>query len=70
MTFQTLQQIHLSLSEDLKAAEKSVEIVTAALKKSDPDGKSYTSLVEAKKRAVDRACSLRCALDDFNSQEW
>lgn len=71
MKFKTLQQIRASLAEDLKAAEKSLEITSSALKKADPDGKLTSgALVEVRKKAFDRVCNLRNALNDFDSQEW
>lgn len=71
MKYQTLVQIYESLSDDLRIAEKSLEITSAALKKADPDGKLTSgALVDVKKKAFDRVCRLRDALDDFNSQEW
>lgn len=40
-------------------------------KKADPDGKLTSgALVDVRKKAFDRVCRLRDALDDFNSQEW
>lgn len=71
MKYQTLVQIYESLSDDLRIAEKSLEITSEALKKADPDGKLTSgALVDVKKKAFDRVCRLRDALDDFNSQEW
>ena len=71
MKFQTLEQIRASLCEDLKAAEKSLEIASSALKKADPDGKLTSgALVEVRKKVFDRVCRLRNALDDFDAQEW
>lgn len=42
-----------------------------AAKKADPDGKLTSgALVEVRKKAFDRVCRLRNALDDFDAQEW
>lgn len=71
MKYQTLVQIYEALTDDLKAAEKSLELTTSALKKADPDGKLTSgALVDVRKKAFDRVFRLRDALDDFNSQEW
>lgn len=71
MKYQTLVQIYEALTDDLKAAEKSLELATSALKKADPDGKLTSgALVDVRKKVFDRVCRLRDALDDFNSQEW
>lgn len=71
MKFKTLQQIRASLAEDLKAAEKSLEITSSALKKADPDGRLTSgALVDVRRKALDRVCNLRNALNDFDSQEW
>lgn len=71
MKYQTLVQIYEALTDDLKAAEKSLELSTSALKKADSDGKLTSgALVDVRKKTFDRVCRLRDALDDFNSQEW
>lgn len=71
MKYQTLVQIYEALTDDLKAAEKALELATSALKKADPDGKLTSgALVDVRKKTFDRVCRLRDALDDFNSQEW
>lgn len=71
MKFKTLQQIRASLAEDLKVAEKSLEITSSALKKADPDGRLTSgALVDVRRKALDRVCNLRNALDDFDAQEW
>lgn len=71
MKYQTLVQIYESLSDDLKAAEKGLEITSSALKKADPDGKLTSgALVDVKKKTFDRVCRLRDALEDFQNQEW
>ena len=71
MKYQTLVQIYEALTDDLKAAEKSLELANSALKKADPDGKLTSgALVDVRKKVSDRVCRLRDALDDFNSQEW
>lgn len=49
MKYKTLVQIYESLTDDLKAAEKGLEITASALKKADPDGKTYCTLMSVKK---------------------
>ena len=70
MKYQTLVQIYESLSDDLKAAEKGLEITSSALKKADPDGKTYCTLINVRKKSLDRVQTLRDALEDFQNQEW
>lgn len=71
MKYQTLVQIYEALTDDLNAAEKSLELANSALKKADPDGKLTSgALVDVRKKVFDRVCRLRDTLDDFNSQEW
>lgn len=71
MKYQTLAQIYESLSDDLKAAEKALEIVRAALNQADPDGRMKSgALIDAQRKASDRVFRLRNALEDFEAQEW
>ena len=66
----TIMKISEALTEDLKAAEKSVKMITSSIEKTDPKGKTYGTLLKLREKSLYRVQTLRDALDDFKNQEW